>query len=238
MLNLVHLKDDVRCDNVIIQTVIMDSLQILWPSKIHYDRLLLLISDQASYMCSAARAMKLGCFPTLMHVTCLAHALHGVCELARNEYKQVAQLIADFSIVFSHCRRRRNGLRVKLGSSPPTLPVATRWGTWVKFACFIHKNDSSIHEFLIEILAEGNQSIDRTHSALEDPLVLGMLSKVPNLEFVADNIKLLEKENLQRENYKKVIDTTLERLNSILEIDKNGDESPFQIAISKNSENF
>jgi hypothetical protein len=67
----------------------------------------------------------------MVHVTCLAHALHKVAEEVRGRYPAIDQLIANGKKIFI-----KSPLRVqKFEEEPPTLslppqPVVTRWGTW------------------------------------------------------------------------------------------------------------
>ncbi|PSN38394.1 hypothetical protein C0J52_18748 [Blattella germanica] len=64
---------------------IMDFFQKLWPSGTEFEKVLLVVTDQAPYMLSAIKQLK-PLFPKLKHGTCLAHALHRVCESILNEY--------------------------------------------------------------------------------------------------------------------------------------------------------
>lgn len=62
------------------QRTIISALIILWPQGIQYDKVRLLVTDQASYCTAAGHDMKT-MFPQMLHITCLCHALHRVCEL-------------------------------------------------------------------------------------------------------------------------------------------------------------
>jgi hypothetical protein len=50
-----------------------DACVLLWPNGIQYNKLLLIVSDQAKYMLKAMEGLK-NYFPKLNHVSCLAHA--------------------------------------------------------------------------------------------------------------------------------------------------------------------
>jgi hypothetical protein len=60
-------------DNSTIISTFMHSCQILWPEKIYFSKVLLVVTDQASYMVKALKNLKEGSFTNLHHVTCLAH---------------------------------------------------------------------------------------------------------------------------------------------------------------------
>uniref|UniRef100_UPI00358E8181 uncharacterized protein n=1 Tax=Myxine glutinosa TaxID=7769 RepID=UPI00358E8181 len=69
-----------------------DTLRYLWPD-FKPECLKVLVSDAAAYMIKAGHALK-ELFPDLLHVTCVAHALHRVCETVREMFKDVNALIA------------------------------------------------------------------------------------------------------------------------------------------------
>ena len=69
-----------------VQHGIMSALQKLYGNKIKYEKLLLIISDRASYMKLAVRKLKdTELFANLHHVTCLVHAIHNLCDKIRKE---------------------------------------------------------------------------------------------------------------------------------------------------------
>ncbi|PSN53779.1 hypothetical protein C0J52_06238, partial [Blattella germanica] len=79
---------------------IMDFFQKLWPSGTEFEKVLLVVTDQAPYMLSAIKQLK----PLLKHVTCLAHALHRVCESMRNEYNIANEFISALKKILLKAR--------------------------------------------------------------------------------------------------------------------------------------
>jgi hypothetical protein len=81
-------------------------------------------------------------YPTMIHVTCLAHALHRVAEEVHESYPEVDKLIANGKKVFI--------IRVqKFKEEAPTLPlppqpIVTHWGTWLDAANYNCTNYSQI----------------------------------------------------------------------------------------------
>ena len=65
-----------------------DPLQLLWPSKIENNccKVLVLLTDGASYMLKAAKALQVF-YPNLIHVTCLAHGLHRIAEKSAHSFQ-------------------------------------------------------------------------------------------------------------------------------------------------------
>ncbi|PSN35255.1 hypothetical protein C0J52_18156 [Blattella germanica] len=72
---------------------IMDFFQKLWPCGTEFEKVLLVVTDQAPYILSAIKQLK-PLFPKLKHVTSLAHALHRGCESIRNEYNIANEFIS------------------------------------------------------------------------------------------------------------------------------------------------
>ncbi|KAK3887382.1 hypothetical protein Pcinc_008499 [Petrolisthes cinctipes] len=76
-----------------------DSLQLLWPTKLEYENVLLVCTDAAPYMCKAMNGLQV-LYPKMIHVTCVAHGLHRVAELVRSNYPDVNRLIANIKKIF------------------------------------------------------------------------------------------------------------------------------------------
>lgn len=65
-----------------------------------YNKILLVVTDAAPYMCSAMNSLKV-LFPKMIHLTCLAHGLNRVAEFIRGENTNANNLIAKVKSVFS-----------------------------------------------------------------------------------------------------------------------------------------
>lgn len=84
-------------------------------------------------------------FPHLIHVICLAHALHRVCEYVRENYKEVDELIAYVNAIFAKSSLSIRGFREASGDIPlPPEPVLTRWATWLTA-------DRNYNKYFIEV---------------------------------------------------------------------------------------
>ena len=69
-------------------------MHILWPRGVKYDIMLLLLTDAAPYMIKAGERLSVS-YPKMIHVMCVAHALHRVCETISLLYPNVDKLIAN-----------------------------------------------------------------------------------------------------------------------------------------------
>ncbi|CAN7989403.1 unnamed protein product, partial [Ixodes hexagonus] len=75
------------------------SLKVLYPTGLEDSRVLLLYTDAAAYMLKAALLLK-AFYPRMLHVTCLAHGIHRICEELRKHFKHVNDLVAAVKAVF------------------------------------------------------------------------------------------------------------------------------------------
>ena len=76
-----------------------DSLRCICPQQVLYNNVLIVTTDAASYMKKAINALQLT-YPKMIHMTCLAHALHRVAELVRSNYPNINVLISSVKNVF------------------------------------------------------------------------------------------------------------------------------------------
>jgi hypothetical protein len=120
---------------------------------------LLFVSDAAPYMIKAAKALQL-LYPKMIHVTCLAQALHRVAEEVRGSYPEVDKLIANRKKIFI-----KSPFRVqKFKEDAPTLlfplqPIVTRWGTWLDAANYYCTNYSEIEKIFNQLDRKDSSSI-------------------------------------------------------------------------------
>ena len=107
--------------------------------------MLLFVSDAAPYMIKAAKALQL-LYPKMIHVTCLARALH-IAEEVRGSQPEVDKLIANEKKIFI-----KSPLRVqKFKEEAPTLPLPPQptvacWGTWLDAANYYYTSYSEIEK--------------------------------------------------------------------------------------------
>jgi hypothetical protein len=140
-----------------IAVVFNSAMNLLWPDKVEQGNVLLFVSDASPYMIKAAKALQL-LYPTMVHLTCLAHALHRVAEEVRGSYPEVDKLIADGKKILI-----KSPLRVQKFKEVPILPlppqpILTRWGTWLNAANYYCTNYSEIEKIF--------NTFDRKYSSL------------------------------------------------------------------------
>lgn len=81
------------------------SLQFLWPNRVAYNNVLLLLTDGAANMLKAGESLSI-LYPRMLHVTCIAHAQHRVAEAVRSNYSELDRFIATIKAIFTKAPAR------------------------------------------------------------------------------------------------------------------------------------
>lgn len=177
-----------------------DACSKIWPGGIEYDKVWLLVSDQAPYMISAGAALKL-MFTNLRHISCIAHAIHRVCEAIRAEYSLADRFVALMKNILVKCPANINCYKEITELPLPNHPVITRWGTWIQACVFYCENYENIKAFIVQINADGSQAaksikelIHNQNQGLENELLA-----VHSFKFLCDSITKLESRSLTTE---------------------------------------
>lgn len=86
----------------------------------------------------------------MVHVTCLAHGLHRVAEVIRESYTDVDRFISNMKKKIRKAPSRITKFREIAPKTPlPPSPVITRWGTWLKAACFMQHITTPLREYFL-----------------------------------------------------------------------------------------
>lgn len=117
---------------------------IIWPDENHDERLLVLLTDSASYMMKAGKSLSVF-YENMIHLTCIAHGIHRVAEEIRNQFPKVNSAISLIKKIFMKAPSRIQIFKSKLPEVPlPPEPVLTRWATWLKAALYYAEHISEI----------------------------------------------------------------------------------------------
>ncbi|XP_044012209.1 uncharacterized protein LOC122855112 [Aphidius gifuensis] len=123
-----------------IRNFVIESLNILWPDGIHYNRVLIYCTDAAPYMMRSGRLLAPD-FPKMLHVRCLCHSLSLVAEWVRDEFDNANEVISETKKVFIKAPTRvRLFQQMAGGILLPPEPIITRWGTWLRAAVYYAQN--------------------------------------------------------------------------------------------------
>ena len=87
-----------KTNSATISRLVNNTLKFLWPN-FDTDLLKLLPSDAAAYMLKSGQELKVF-YPTLLHITCLAHGPHRVCESVHEMFPEVNDLASTVKRIF------------------------------------------------------------------------------------------------------------------------------------------
>ena len=98
-----------------------------------------MISDQAPNMICAIKNMKNSMFPNLKHITCLCHALNGVCQLLMRKNILTKKLINSLPKYLKKKKNCRDFIE-KLKIEYPPICIDIRWGSFLNSASYYRQN--------------------------------------------------------------------------------------------------
>ena len=122
---MIELTDIITANNSTLQQAVIKALHKLFGDDLDYNKIRLLLTDGAPYCIKAGKGL-LGIFPELIHLTCLAHALNRVAELARVTYPKINKLISEVKKIFVKSAQRKRDFQAYCQVPLPPEPVITR----------------------------------------------------------------------------------------------------------------
>lgn len=170
-----------------------EAMQILWPSGVQFDNVLLFLTDAAAYMKKAAVGLAVS-YPKMIHVTCVVHGLHRICEEIRALYPTVDKLISNGKKVFIKSPKRIEIFKNKNPNTPlPPTPVVTRWGTWLAAVQYYAENMDGFAAVVKELDKDDASSIQILQDILSDSVLKNDLAYISaNMCFLCNSINKLE----------------------------------------------
>uniref|UniRef100_T1H901 DUF659 domain-containing protein n=1 Tax=Rhodnius prolixus TaxID=13249 RepID=T1H901_RHOPR len=199
-----------KCNHSTISRFFDASMHILWPSGVLNEKVLLFLSDAAPNMVKAGQSIQVF-YPKIIHVTCIAHALHRVAETVRSLFSDVDSLISSVKKVFLKAPSRIKMLKdLYPDLCLPPEPILTRWGTWLEAAQYYYENYNKIKNVLSH-LGDEAVAINTAKSLFEKPNLRNDLAFISdNCVFLGQAITQLESQNVRLtenvSNVKKVIE--------------------------------
>lgn len=166
---------------------------ILWPLGIKHDNVLLFLSDAAPYMVKAGKVMQ-NLYSKMIHVTCMAHAVHRVAEEIRTNFQDINKLISSVKKVFLKAPYRVEIFKTIAPGIPlPPEPVLTRWGTWINEANYYCEHLSDIKKVILELDKNDSVAIkDAIEQVLNQSLETNLIYLKSNFRFIPSEITQLE----------------------------------------------
>lgn len=210
---LLHCEQLDKVNYSTISLVFDHALRILWPDGIRNSNVLLFITDAAPYMMKAAASLS-ALYPKMVHVTCLAHALHRVAEEVRANFPEVDKLIGCVKKVFLKAPSRISAFKTEAPEIQlPFSPVLTRWGTWLQACSYYCKNFDVVKKVVDSFDNGESVSIKKAQELLADKEIAGKLSYInTNFGFLPDVITALEKSQVTLVEQLQIVDKVVNDL--------------------------
>lgn len=212
---LLTVEEMAATNHTTIAKVFNNAMLLLWPDGIRYENVVLFLSDAAPYMIKAGHGLTV-LYNRMIHVTCLAHAVHRLSETVRLNFDTVNSLISSVKKVFLKSPSRINLFKRLAPEIPlPPEPIVTRWGTWLKAAIYYCDNFHIIENILKELDENEAESIVGAKSAINrDGIKEELIYIKSHFKCVSTAIKMLERKDVPLVTNISVIENLLLELNS------------------------
>ena len=149
----------------------------------------LFLTDAARYMSSAGKTLK-ELYPSLMHVTCVAHLLHNCATRVRAHFKNIDEVIATIKAATIKNKDRKKDFHDAGLPSPPD-PVITRWATWLGVALYYSENLPAVRTTVNNWTSAG-LLVSRAKDAINVEGFVSNLIKINQYRTLAANVEFLE----------------------------------------------
>ena len=136
-------------------------------------------------MSLAGKALK-ELYPSLMHVSYVAHLPHNCAMRVRAHFKNIDEIIATIKAATIKNKHRKKDFHDAGLPSPPD-PVITRWATWLGAALYYSENLPAVHTIVNNWTSAG-----LLVSRAKDAINVEDLVKINQYRTIAANIEFLE----------------------------------------------
>ena len=163
--------------SIILHTVDDISRQL----EIKRENFSLFLTDAARYMSLTGKTSK-KLYPSLMHVTCVAHLLHNCAMRVRAHFKNIDEIIATI-------KNKKDFHDAGLPSPPD--PVITRWATWLRAAFYYSENLPAVR-IIVNNWTSAGLLVSTAKDATNVEDLVPDLVKINQYRTLAANVEFLE----------------------------------------------
>ncbi|KAF7684833.1 hypothetical protein CDIK_4418, partial [Cucumispora dikerogammari] len=147
----------------------------------------LLLSDAAPYMKLAGKTLH-QMYPSLFHVTCIAHLLHNCASRVKEFFPDVNKLISSIKQL-THKNKTNMAFFKQVGYSPTVIP--TGGGSWLDAAEYYAFNFLKVKEIVVHKLTRGDIIYTNALDAVSQFSLIKSLTQIHSQYFVlSKKIKL------------------------------------------------
>ena len=157
---------------------------ILRQLELQRENFSLFLTDAARYMSLAGKTLK-ELYPSLMHVTCVAHLLHNCAMRVRAHFKNIDEIIATIKN-----KNRKKDFHDAGLPSPPD-PVITRWVTWLRAALYYNESLPALRTIVNNWTSAG-LLVSRAKDAINVEDLVPDLVKINQYRTLVANAEFLE----------------------------------------------
>ena len=140
-------------------------------------------------MSSAGKTLK-ELYPSLMHVTCVAHLLHKYAMRVRAHFKNIDEVIATIKAATIKNKDRKKDFH-DAGLPFPPDPVITRWATWLRAALYYSENLPAVRTIVNNWTSAG-LLVSRAKNAINVEGLVSDLVKINQYRTLAPNVEFLK----------------------------------------------
>ena len=162
---------------------------ILRQLEIKRENFLLFLTDAARYMSLTGKTLK-ELYPSLMHVTCVAHLLHNCAMRVHAHLKNIDEIIATIKAATIKNKDRKKKFHDAGLPSPPN-PVITRWATWLRAALYYSENLPAVRTIVNNWISAGLLASRAKDAIIVEHLVPDLV-KINQYWTLAANVEFLE----------------------------------------------
>ena len=130
-------------------------------------------------------------YPSLMHVTCVAHLLHNCAMRVRAHFKNIDEIIAMIKAATIKNEDRKKNFHDAGLPSPPD-PVITRWAAWLRAALYYSENLQAVRTIVNNWTSAG-LLVSRAKDAINVENLVPNLVKINQYRTLAANVEFLER---------------------------------------------
>ena len=158
---------------------------ILRQLEIKRENFSLFLTDAARSMSLAGKTLK-ELYPSLIHVTCVAHLLHNCAMRVRAHFKNIDEIIATIK----NKDRKKDFHDVGLPSPPD--PVIIRWATWLRRAALYYSENLPAVRTIVNNWTSAGLLVSRAKDAINVENLVPDLIKINQYRTLAANVEFLE----------------------------------------------
>lgn len=206
----VHLEKSPDHQNV--QAEFEKSLELLYGNDLDHSKIYLLLSDSAKYMTKFVNNLKEShLYPNLLHVKCLAHFIHIICNNIRKANPNVDKFFTMLNKFFISNIVKYEFKRITKLPIPRKI-IRTRWGSFINLASYVHKNFNMIKRFLNLNIFKSNTYLKSLRKCINARSFKNDLANIHEYNYLTFYIKTLENPNLLLSDSLKIIDKIRDKL--------------------------